>query len=70
MKAARFYGPHKPLVIEDVPKPKPGYGEVLVRVEAAGVCHTELHFLDGVLDLGVHPITLGHEIAGIVEEVG
>ena len=70
MKAARFYEPHKPLVIEDVPKPKPGYGEVLVRVEAAGVCHTELHFLDGVLDLGVRPITLGHEIAGVVEEVG
>jgi len=70
MRAARFYGPHKPLVIEDVPKPRPGYGEVLVRVEAAGVCHTELHFLDGVLDLGVYPITLGHEIAGVVEEIG
>ncbi|AEA13524.1 Alcohol dehydrogenase GroES domain protein [Thermoproteus uzoniensis 768-20] len=70
MRAARFYGPGKPLAIEEVPRPSPGPGEVLVRVKAAGVCHTELHFLDGILNLGVMPITLGHEIAGVVEEVG
>ncbi|MEL9991892.1 MAG: alcohol dehydrogenase catalytic domain-containing protein [Thermoproteus sp.] len=70
MKAARFYGPGKPLVIEEVPKPSPGPGEALVRITAAGICHTELHFLDGILNLGVVPITLGHEMAGIVEEVG
>jgi len=70
MRAARFYGPHKPLVLEDVAKPSPGTGEVLVKVRAAGICHTELHFLDGVLNLGVVPITLGHEIAGTIEEIG
>jgi propanol-preferring alcohol dehydrogenase len=70
MKAVRFYGPGKPLIIEEVPKPAPGPGEVLVRVNAAGVCHTDLHFIDGVLNLGVAPITLGHEIAGTIEEVG
>jgi Zn-dependent alcohol dehydrogenases len=70
MRAARFYGPGRPLVIEDVPRPRPGPGEVVVKVKAAGVCHTELHFLEGVLNLGVVPVTLGHEIAGVVEEVG
>ncbi len=70
MRAARLYGPGKPLVIEEVPKPVPGPGEALVKIAAAGICHTELHFIDGILNLGVWPITLGHEIAGVVEEVG
>jgi propanol-preferring alcohol dehydrogenase len=43
---------------------------VLVRVTAAGLCHTELHFLSGLLDLGVAPLTLGHEIVGRIEGVG
>jgi propanol-preferring alcohol dehydrogenase len=43
---------------------------VLVRVTAAGVCHTELHFLSGLLDLGVAPLTLGHEMVGRIERVG
>lgn len=70
MKAARYHGARQPLRIEDIPVPKPGYGEALVRVKGAGVCHTDLHFIDGVLDLGVRPITLGHEIVGVVEEIG
>ncbi|ABW02542.1 zinc-binding dehydrogenase [Caldivirga maquilingensis] len=70
MRAARFHESGKPLTIEEVPKPAPGPGEVIVKVMAAGVCHTELHFIDGVLNLGVAPITLGHEIAGIVDEIG
>lgn len=70
MRAARLYGPGRPLVIEEVPKPTPGPGEALVKIAAAGICHTELHFIDGILNLGVWPITLGHEIAGVVEEVG
>jgi len=53
-----------------VPRRDPGAGEVLVRVTAAGVCHTELHFLSGLLDLDVAPLTLGHEIVGAVESVG
>jgi propanol-preferring alcohol dehydrogenase len=70
MRAVRYYGPKQPLRLEDVPRPDPGPGEVLVRVAAAGVCHTELHFLSGLLNLGVAPLTLGHEVVGRVERVG
>ena len=70
MRAVRYHGPRQPLQLEDIPRPTPGPGEVLVRVTAAGVCHTELHFLSGLLDLGVAPLTLGHEIVGRIEQVG
>ena len=70
MLAVRYTGPRKPLALERVPVPAPGPGEALVRVRAAGVCRTELHFLDGLLDLGVAPLTLGHEIAGEVVALG
>jgi len=70
MRAARYHGPSKGLILETVPVPEPGAGEALVRVLAAGVCHTELQFLDGTLNLGVAPLTLGHEIAGVVEALG
>jgi alcohol dehydrogenase, propanol-preferring len=70
MRAVRYHGPKQPLKLEEVPRPEPGPGEVLVRVAAAGVCHTELHFLSGLLNLGVAPLTLGHEIVGRVEKVG
>jgi propanol-preferring alcohol dehydrogenase len=70
MRALRYHGPKQPLRLEQVPKPEPGPGEVLVRVTAAGICHTELHFLSGLLNLGVSPLTLGHEVVGRVEAVG
>lgn len=70
MRALRYHGPRQPLRLEDAPTPSPGPGEVLVRVGAAGLCHTELHFLSGLLNLGVAPLTLGHEIVGRVESVG
>src|SRR5512143_226432 len=70
MRALRYHGPRKPLRLEEVPTPDAGPGEVLVRVTAAGICHTELHFLSGLLDLGVAPLTLGHEIVGKIEKVG
>jgi propanol-preferring alcohol dehydrogenase len=70
MRAARYHGPGDSLRLEDVPIPEPGPGEALVRVKAAGVCHTELHFLSGVLNLGVAPLTLGHEMAGEVARLG
>jgi D-arabinose 1-dehydrogenase-like Zn-dependent alcohol dehydrogenase len=66
MLAARLYGPGLPLRLEAVPIPTPGVGEALLRVRAAGVCHTELHMLDGVLNLGVVPLTPGHEVVGEV----
>ncbi|MBI1886591.1 MAG: alcohol dehydrogenase catalytic domain-containing protein [Chloroflexi bacterium] len=70
MRAARYHGPGQPLRIESVPVPAAGDHDALVRVRAAGVCHTELHFLSGLLNLGIAPLTLGHEIAGEVAEVG
>jgi len=70
VRAVRYSGPRQPLTLEDVPRRDPAAGEVLVRVTAAGMCHTELHFLSGLLDLGVRPMTLGHEVVGRVEAVG
>jgi len=72
MKAVRYYGPGKPLRVEEVETPKIGDTEVLVKVKAVGICHTDLHFLDGTLTpwKGELPITLGHEIAGEIIEVG
>lgn len=70
MRAVRYHGPKQPLRLEVVPTPAPGPGEVLVRVAAAGICHTELHFLSGLLNLGVAPLTLGHEVVGRVARVG
>ncbi len=70
MRAARFYGTGRPLVVEDVERPQTTQGHVLVEVKAAGVCGTELHFLDGLLSPARTPITLGHEVAGVVAEVG
>ncbi len=70
MKAVRYHGPRRPLALEEIEDPVAGPGEVLVRITAAAMCHTELHFESGLLDLGVAPLTLGHEIVGRVEEVG
>ena len=70
MRAVRFHGQGRPLAVEDVEPPWPGPGHVLVDVAAAGVCGTELHFLDGLLAPAQTPITLGHEVAGVVAEVG
>ena len=69
MKAAVFREVGKPLEIEDVQVSKPGPREVLVRTVAAGVCHSDLHFVEGLYPAKL-PIVLGHESAGIVEEVG
>jgi alcohol dehydrogenase, propanol-preferring len=70
MRAIRYDGPKRPLRLEELAVPDPGRGEVRVRVTAAGICHTELHFLSGLLDLGVAPLTLGHEAVGVVDAVG
>jgi len=69
MKAAMFHGPHQPLTIENVDIDKPAGREVLVRVVASGVCHSDLHFVDGLYPFPT-PAILGHEAAGIVEAVG
>src|SRR5499427_685344 len=69
MKAAVFHGPHQPLTIEEVDIDKPMGREVLVRTVGSGVCHSDLHFVDGLYPFPT-PAILGHEAAGVVEEVG
>ena len=70
MKAVRLVQVHKPLQTQEVPIPMPGPGEVLIRVRAAGICHTDVHYRAGTSPVGTLPRTPGHEIAGIVEQVG
>lgn len=72
MKAFRFETVDQGLCLQQVPPPSPSPGEVVVRVEAAGICHSDLHVLHGQGSgwMSKLPITLGHEVAGIVEEVG
>ena len=70
MKATRFNGVGKPLTIEELPEPEVGPTGVLVRISGAGVCHSDLHVIDGEVGTRQKPITLGHENAGIVEAVG
>jgi S-(hydroxymethyl)mycothiol dehydrogenase len=62
-------GKGEPVTVEDIVVPDPGAGEVLVRVQACGVCHTDLHYRDGNIG-DDFPYLLGHEAAGIVEAVG
>ena len=69
MKAAVLREQNKPMEIEEVQISKPGPREVLVRPVAAGVCHSDLHFLDGSYPYML-PTILGHESAGVVEQVG
>lgn len=81
MKAARIIEPNKPLEIAEVDVPKPQDVQVLVKVKATGVCHSDLHLWEGgydtgdgfmkVTDRGVKfPVTPGHEIVGTVSEIG
>jgi propanol-preferring alcohol dehydrogenase len=71
MKAAIFHGPHQRLLIEEWQKPVITSHEVLVKVAACGVCHTDLHYIDhGVPTFKKPPLILGHEPSGIVAEAG
>jgi len=69
MKAAVLREVGQPLQIEQVQISKPGPHEVLIRTMAAGVCHSDLHFVEGSYPTQL-PVVLGHESAGIVEQVG
>jgi threonine dehydrogenase-like Zn-dependent dehydrogenase len=71
MRAARFDRARRRLTVQDVPIPTPGPRDVLVRVEAAGICASDLHMMDGTMsDFPVAEITPGHETAGTIERVG
>lgn len=69
MKAAVYRGGGRPVAIETVCLREPGPGEVLVRVKAAGLCHSDQSVIDGTIPYPV-PVVLGHEGAGVVESVG
>jgi alcohol dehydrogenase, propanol-preferring len=71
MKAAVVHDFHKPLLIEEVPTPEPGPGEVLVRIETSGLCHTDIHAAHGDWPVKPNPPFIpGHEGVGIVERLG
>ncbi len=59
-----------PLRMTELPDPQPGPGEIVVRVEACGVCHTDLHTVEGELGTECVPIVPGHEVIGVVERLG
>jgi S-(hydroxymethyl)glutathione dehydrogenase / alcohol dehydrogenase len=70
MRAVVLREPGRPVGVETVTLAPPRRGEVLVRVAAAGVCHSDVHLADGRLGAGRWPMVLGHEGAGVVEAVG
>lgn len=70
MKAVRMVEPGKPLQLQNVQIPSIGKKDILVRVRAAGICHSDAHYRAGHSPMGKMPITLGHEVAGVVERIG
>lgn len=70
MKAMVLHKANEPLQLEEVDKPSPGNRQVLIRVQACGVCRTDLHILDGELEDPDLPLIPGHQIVGVVEETG
>ncbi|MHB0875688.1 MAG: alcohol dehydrogenase catalytic domain-containing protein [Anaerolineae bacterium] len=70
MKAVRLVAIGEPLRDAEIPTPEPGPRDVLVQVKAAGICHSDVHYRAGVSPVGPLPLTLGHEIAGVVAQTG
>lgn len=70
MRAMVFEKAGQPLVPRTLPVPRPGPGQILIRVHACGVCRTDLHIIDGELTRPKLPLILGHEIAGVVVQPG
>ncbi len=70
MRAMLFYAPGQPLRLAELPVPLPGSGQVLLKVHACGVCHTDLHIVDSELSEPKLPLVLGHQIVGTVVQAG
>ncbi len=69
MKAAVLHAPNQPMTIEAIDVAPPGRREVLIRTAYTGLCHSDLHFIEGKYPAKL-PVVLGHECAGVVEAVG
>lgn len=70
MKAVRLVAIGQPLEMQEVPLPGIGERDVLVRIQAAGICHSDVHYRAGISPVKPLPMTPGHEIAGVVEQAG
>jgi propanol-preferring alcohol dehydrogenase len=70
MKAVRLINAGQPLELQEIPVPEIGSRDVLVQVKAAGICHSDAHYRAGVSPVEPLPLTLGHEVAGVVEQAG
>ena len=70
MKAIRFVGVKQPLEMQEIPIPEIGGRDILVKVRAAGICHSDAHYRAGISPVRPVPLTLGHEVAGVVETIG
>ncbi len=70
MKAIRFIGVKQPLQMQEIPIPEIGERDILVKVKAAGICHSDAHYRAGISPVRPVPLTLGHEVAGVVEKIG
>src|SRR5579884_4425513 len=69
MLAARYLAPNRIEPVE-IPKPRPGFAEALVRVKACGFCGSDIGIVSGVHPRAKAPLTIGHECAGVVAEIG
>ncbi len=70
MKAAVYHQPGQPLAIEDLPRPEPAASELVVKVQACGICGTDLHATHQPLESPAEGLVLGHEFVGTIESVG
>ena len=70
MKAVQLIKICKDLEDREIPIPVPKPDEVLIKIKAAGICHSDVHYRDGISSVGYLPISLGHEIAGVIEKLG
>jgi len=70
MKSVRLIQPGSPLALQEIELPQIGARDVLIRVKAAGICHSDAHYRTGISRVDPLPLTLGHEIAGIIEAAG
>jgi D-arabinose 1-dehydrogenase-like Zn-dependent alcohol dehydrogenase len=70
MRAERFYADTKTVVLEDVPIPEPGEGEVLVKVAFCGICHSDLSLINGTFPAQLPVVTQGHEASGTIAKLG